>query len=120
MISLNPPTVVSLTLSFVKALKTYCNFFFTDEDTGESSDSESKTYSGTGNKDDNLNAEKKLTPSLSSTAVRTIERDDCQKKTRELYGPNETCYVMDAKGTGNIGRYLNVSCKGNQTIHLIE
>lgn len=30
------------------------------------------------------------------------------KKTRELYGPNERCYVMDAKGTGNIGRYLNV------------
>lgn len=31
------------------------------------------------------------------------------KKTRELYGPNEHCYVMDAKSTGNIGRYLNVS-----------
>ena len=31
------------------------------------------------------------------------------KKTRELYGENEHCYVMDAKSTGNIGRYLNVS-----------
>lgn len=31
------------------------------------------------------------------------------KKTRELYGSEEHCYVMDAKTIGNIGRYLNVS-----------
>ena len=32
-------------------------------------------------------------------------------KTRELYGKNEHCYVMDAKSVGNIGRYLNVSAE---------
>lgn len=30
---------------------------------------------------------------------------------RTYYGDNEDdVYIMDAKGTGNIGRYLNVSC----------
>lgn len=29
-------------------------------------------------------------------------------RTRELFGPDEHCYVMDAKSNGNIGRYLNV------------
>jgi hypothetical protein len=28
---------------------------------------------------------------------------------RELYGPDENVYIMDAKTHGNIGRYLNVS-----------
>lgn len=32
-----------------------------------------------------------------------------RKKTRELFGDDETCYIMDAKTVGNIGRYLNVS-----------
>ncbi|XP_045036410.1 histone-lysine N-methyltransferase SETDB1 isoform X2 [Daphnia magna] len=52
-------------------------------------------------------------PSLPSTVASLIKKDDCQKKTRELYGPNEHCYVMDAKSTGNIGRYLNHCCKPN-------
>ena len=36
------------------------------------------------------------------------EKEDSANKTRELYGANEHCYVMDAKTIGNIGRYLNV------------
>ena len=36
------------------------------------------------------------------------EMEDSANKTRELYGANEHCYVMDAKTIGNIGRYLNV------------
>lgn len=95
--------------------------FSIDEDTGDSSDnSDSKTYLKVGNKEDDLNGEKKLAPPLSSTAtaatIRVTEKDDCQKKTREFYGPNEHCYVMDAKSTGNIGRYLNVSCKERTSI----
>jgi hypothetical protein len=32
-----------------------------------------------------------------------------RKSTRELFGPDEQCYIMDAKSIGNIGRFLNVS-----------
>lgn len=48
--------------------------------------------------------------SLSTASPTTAKalKEDGQKKTRELYGPNEHCYVMDAKSSGNIGRYLNV------------
>lgn len=63
---------------------------------------------GQGHENKNDSSEKLSAHTLSSTAVRIIQKDDCQKKTRELYGPNEHCYVMDAKSTGNIGRYLNV------------
>lgn len=38
------------------------------------------------------------------------EPDDEQNKSiRALYGKDEAVYVMDAKKTGNIGRYFNVS-----------
>ena len=30
--------------------------------------------------------------------------------TRYYFNDGQLCYVMDAKSTGNIGRYLNVSC----------
>ncbi|KAL7647262.1 UNVERIFIED_CONTAM: hypothetical protein RMT77_002520 [Armadillidium vulgare] len=32
---------------------------------------------------------------------------------RELYGPDEKVYIMDAKVSGNIGRYFNHSCQPN-------
>ncbi|KAG8238414.1 hypothetical protein J437_LFUL002871 [Ladona fulva] len=32
---------------------------------------------------------------------------------REIYGPGEYCYIMDAKNIGNVGRYLNHSCTPN-------
>lgn len=31
------------------------------------------------------------------------------KSVRKMFGDDEVCYIMDAKNTGNIGRYLNVS-----------
>lgn len=31
------------------------------------------------------------------------------KSVRKMFGDEEVCYIMDAKNTGNIGRYLNVS-----------
>ncbi|XP_046453809.1 histone-lysine N-methyltransferase SETDB1-like isoform X2 [Daphnia pulex] len=85
------------------------------DDSGEFSDiSESKSLvPGQGHENKNDSSEKLSAHTLSSTAVRIIQKDDCQKKTRELYGPNEHCYVMDAKSTGNIGRYLNHCCKPN-------
>ena len=49
-----------------------------------------------------------------SAVVSVSDKDDQEKvdgliKTRDLFGVDETTYVMDAKNTGNIGRYLNVS-----------
>lgn len=31
------------------------------------------------------------------------------KSVRDFYGEDEAVYIMDAKTTGNIGRYLNVN-----------
>lgn len=53
-------------------------------------------------------SEKTLTLPLSSPLCKTLDKNYGLKKTREFYGPYEHCYVMDAKSTGNIGRYLNV------------
>ncbi|XP_050536343.1 histone-lysine N-methyltransferase SETDB1-like [Daktulosphaira vitifoliae] len=35
------------------------------------------------------------------------------KSIRDYYGDNESVYIMDAKSSGNIGRYLNHSCNPN-------
>lgn len=35
------------------------------------------------------------------------------KSMREYFGVNESVYIMDAKTSGNIGRYLNHSCSPN-------
>lgn len=35
------------------------------------------------------------------------------KSMREYFGENESVYIMDAKTSGNIGRYLNHSCFPN-------
>uniref|UniRef100_A0A182NTK7 Histone-lysine N-methyltransferase n=1 Tax=Anopheles dirus TaxID=7168 RepID=A0A182NTK7_9DIPT len=36
-----------------------------------------------------------------------------ESKFRKLFGPNEQIYVMDAKKSGNLGRYFNHSCVPN-------
>jgi len=38
---------------------------------------------------------------------------EAPKSTREYFGNNESVYIMDAKTSGNIGRYLNHSCRPN-------
>lgn len=37
------------------------------------------------------------------------EDDEENKSVRRFYGKDESVYIMDAKKTGNIGRYFNVS-----------
>ena len=41
----------------------------------------------------------------------TEETDDSfhGPSTRDFYQDDQSCYIMDAKSMGNIGRYLNVS-----------
>lgn len=36
-----------------------------------------------------------------------------------MYGDDETVYIMDAKTTGNIGRFLNVTCNHTHTQQLL-
>ena len=55
-------------------------------------------------------ASKSFQPPPEPKAMEKDSTNGSTKKIRELYGENEHCYVMDAKNTGNIGRYLNVSC----------
>ncbi|XP_012219332.1 histone-lysine N-methyltransferase eggless [Linepithema humile] len=48
-----------------------------------------------------------------SMEPKQIERSLTFKSVREYFGKDEAVYVMDAKTTGNIGRYLNHSCDPN-------
>jgi histone-lysine N-methyltransferase SETDB1 len=44
----------------------------------------------------------------SAAGAMVIPKSD-QRRFRKLFGPKERVYIMDAKTTGNIGRYFNVS-----------
>ncbi|KAK7076102.1 hypothetical protein SK128_017129 [Halocaridina rubra] len=43
----------------------------------------------------------------------TVPRPRERKSVREYFGKDESVYIMDAKHTGNIGRFLNHSCEPN-------
>lgn len=43
-------------------------------------------------------------------AQKPQEEPTTAKSIRKFFGKNEAVYIMDAKKTGNIGRYFNVSC----------
>lgn len=81
--------------------------YLLDEESGGSSDTMESKNNVRQKNESSSNGSKILAASPLPSTTQTV-RDDSQKKTRELYGPNEHCYVMDAKSTGNIGRYLNV------------
>ena len=46
---------------------------------------------------------------MSLNRVKNTERNGPgSQSTRALFGPDETCYTIDARVAGNIGRYINV------------
>lgn len=47
-------------------------------------------------------------PSKLDFHIESTENENKTKSLRDYFGENESVYVMDAKTTGNIGRYLNV------------
>ena len=57
-------------------------------------------------------------PSRFSAVSEPKESDNSKRpkyrSVREFFGPDEYCYIMDAKNNGNIGRYLNVSLLSNK------
>lgn len=53
--------------------------------------------------------EKKKNP----TKVKKKKTHEPRKPLREYFGENENVYIMDAKTSGNIGRYINHSCNPN-------
>jgi len=90
----------------------------TDDDWEESSDASGSKNSRSKKEAKRLRTEKTANTSLPHKAVKPIEIDDDQKKgTRDLYGPNENCFVIDARNIGNIGRYFNVR-RNNENIIL--
>jgi len=51
---------------------------------------------------------------LSKLNAHNMKNDpELPKSVREYFGNNESVYIMDAKTSGNIGRYLNHSCSPN-------
>lgn len=52
---------------------------------------------------------------VSTTLSSNDDEEDGSKSFRQLYGPNESVFIMDAKRSGNIGRYFNVSTRFNQS-----
>lgn len=47
-------------------------------------------------------------PNASIVAFDKENKESKYKSIRKFYGKHEYCYIMDAKKTGNIGRYFNV------------
>ncbi|XP_075048650.1 LOW QUALITY PROTEIN: histone-lysine N-methyltransferase SETDB1-like [Mixophyes fleayi] len=43
----------------------------------------------------------------------SADKGDGQRTTRQFYDGEESCYIIDAKLEGNLGRYLNHSCSPN-------
>ncbi|XP_071636747.1 histone-lysine N-methyltransferase eggless isoform X1 [Temnothorax longispinosus] len=64
--------------------------------------------------DDSRNVDIRREPSRFEPSVepKQIERSTF-KSVRDYFGEDEAVYIMDAKTTGNIGRYLNHSCDPN-------
>ncbi|KAI4479208.1 hypothetical protein M0804_011347 [Polistes exclamans] len=53
-------------------------------------------------------------PSRFDPSIEPLQLDRPKfKSVRDFYGEDEAVYIMDAKTTGNIGRYLNHSCDPN-------
>ncbi|XP_035702151.1 histone-lysine N-methyltransferase SETDB1 isoform X1 [Folsomia candida] len=48
-----------------------------------------------------------------SGPVITPPKTKVRRPLREYFGEHDECYIMDAKTTGNIGRYFNHSCEPN-------
>lgn len=92
----------------------------TDDDSGHSADESRNETTDVviKNKDSSASKNKSAIVSASDKGKdkavneETLEKVD-GRKTREWFGNNEYIYVMDAKSTGNIGRYLNHCCRPN-------
>ncbi|KAL2725053.1 histone-lysine N-methyltransferase eggless-like [Vespula squamosa] len=64
--------------------------------------------------DEEENRSSRREPSRFDPSVEPVQLDRPKfKSVRDFYGEDEAVYIMDAKTTGNIGRYLNHSCDPN-------
>ncbi|XP_053134060.1 histone-lysine N-methyltransferase SETDB1 isoform X2 [Hemicordylus capensis] len=50
---------------------------------------------------------------IKSTNLASGENPSVRRNTRQFYDGEESCYIIDAKLEGNLGRYLNHSCSPN-------
>ncbi|XP_049538184.1 histone-lysine N-methyltransferase eggless [Anopheles darlingi] len=54
-----------------------------------------------------------LAPNMEMSQAEALGKTKKRKSLREYYGENEATYIMDAKKSGNLGRYFNHSCVPN-------
>ncbi|XP_035794441.1 histone-lysine N-methyltransferase eggless-like [Anopheles albimanus] len=54
-----------------------------------------------------------LAPNKDMSHAEALGKTKKRKSLREYYGENEATYIMDAKKSGNLGRYFNHSCVPN-------
>uniref|UniRef100_A0A336KDJ6 CSON004398 protein n=1 Tax=Culicoides sonorensis TaxID=179676 RepID=A0A336KDJ6_CULSO len=73
---------------------------------------DSRPASRSGSDDEDTREKISLVPNSNPDDCETV-RNSKYRSLRELYGENESVYVMDAKICGNIGRYFNHSCDPN-------
>lgn len=52
-----------------------------------------------------------LAPNMEMSRAEALGKTKKRKSLREYYGENEATYIMDAKKSGNLGRYFNVGLK---------
>ncbi|XP_050083357.1 histone-lysine N-methyltransferase eggless [Anopheles aquasalis] len=52
-------------------------------------------------------------PNMEMSRAEALGKAKKRKSLREYYGENEATYIMDAKKSGNLGRYFNHSCVPN-------
>ncbi|KAL4224511.1 hypothetical protein ACF0H5_015212 [Mactra antiquata] len=78
----------------------------TEHEQGESGEKKRRTGRSSGARYGTLNPTKK-------DNKEDEEKDDSHHSptTRDYYQDDQSCYIMDAKSMGNIGRYLNHSCQ---------
>ena len=59
--------------------------------------------------EEDLADERQRKPQNFSVSQMPVEKQTKRKSMRDFFGDDEAIYIMDAKRTGNIGRYLNVT-----------
>ena len=94
---------------YFKMSPTIYFLFLAGDDWDASSDNSGSKNSRSRKEAKKVRVDKTSKSLLSRKAVKPIEMDDDRKNgTRQFYGPNEFCFVIDARNIGNLGRYFNV------------
>ena len=96
------------------------DFYSTDDDASGTSDASCHLKSRPASlrqKDKSHSAE--ISAQSLNRVKNSEKKSSVSESTRALFGPDETCYIIDAKFVGNTGRYFNVRIVLNRTMFSI-